>query len=212
MADLLFVFVGEGSTESALISHLERLCILCGAESVTGLAADWSRLPYKPPRRVALQIQAALELEPNANLIFVHRDADSRNPEPRHGEIEDALRALDLGVPGVAVVPVQETEAWLLLDEDEIRRVAENPSGRVPLGLPAPEKVELIANPKELLFEILLEASELKGRRRERFKRTLSQKRRLLLERLSTEGKVTRVKAWKRLEEDLQRAIVSLAD
>jgi len=209
--DLLFVFVGEGPTDSALVSHLEKLCILCGADSVTGLAADWTRLPYKPPRKIALQIRAALELEPNVNLIFVHRDADSRDPGPRHAEIEDALRDLDLGVPGVAVVPVQETEAWLLLDEMEIRRVAENPGGKVPLGLPAPEKVEMIANPKELLFETLLKASELTGRRRERFKRALAQKRRLLLERLSTEGEVARVKAWKRLEADLRRAVESLA-
>jgi hypothetical protein len=209
--DLLFVFVGEGPTDSALVSHLEKLCVLCGAASVTGLAADWRRLPYKPPRRVGLQIRAALELEPNANLIFVHRDADSRDPEPRHGEIGDALRELGLGVPGVAVVPVQETEAWLLLDETEIRRVAENPNGKVALGLPTPERVEMIANPKDLLFELLLKASELKGRRRERFKRTLAQKRRLLLERLSTEGEVTHVTAWKRLEADLRGAVESLA-
>ena len=94
-----------------------------------------------------------------------------------------------------------------MLDEMEIRRAAENPNGKTPLTLPAPTRVEEIARPKELLFETLLKASELSGRRREKFKKTLQQRRRLLLERLDPEGEVRRVKAWQRMRADLEQRI-----
>lgn len=210
MIYIYFVFVGEGPTDDALLPHLEKLCILCGADEANGIAIDWLRSLEHPSRKVAERIRLALALEPGANLIFVHRDADSPDPEPRHQEIHDALEEVQLEIPGVAVVPVQETEAWLLLDETEIRRAAENPKGQVSLNLPSWANVERIGQPKELLFETLLKASELSGRRRDRFARSLSHRRRLLLERLDPEGKIRRVKAWKRLKADLTKALRTL--
>jgi len=210
MIHIYFVFVGEGPTDDALVPHLEKLCIFCGAEEANGIAVDWRRIPERPSKKVKDKIRLALELEPGANLIFIHRDADHPDPEPRHEEIHRALEDLRLEIPGVAVVPVQETEAWLLLDEMEIRRAAENPNGKAPLNLPAPTRVEEIARPKELLFETLLKASELSGRRREKFKKTLQQRRRLLLERLDPEGEVRRLRAWQRLRAELAETIPTL--
>lgn len=207
MIKIFFVFVGEGSTDDGLVPHLEKLCILCGADEANGLAIDWHRASNRPAKKVLDKIKFALELEPGANLIFIHRDADEPNPEPRYQEIERALRKLRLGIPGIGVVPVQETEAWLLLDETEIRRVAENPMGRTILSLPAPTRVESMARPKELLFKTLLLASELSGRRREKFKKSLPYRRHLLLERLDPEGDIQQMAAWQRLRNDLQQAI-----
>lgn len=59
------------------------------------------------------------------------------------------------------VIPIRMTEAWLLLDEAEIRRVAGAPNGKIPLNLPNPAKVESVSDPKALLKETLARASGL---------------------------------------------------
>jgi hypothetical protein len=128
-----FVLVGEGPSDEGLIPHLENLCIELGATEVTGIAPDFQRLESPIRKTVMDKLQAALQLEPTANLFFVHRDADSRNPQPRYAEIKTAASNCELEAPWVAVVPVQETEAWLLLDEGAIRSVAGHPRGRISL-------------------------------------------------------------------------------
>ena len=40
-----FAFIGEGSSDVGLVSPLEKLCVLCGADEVTGVAPDLGRLP-----------------------------------------------------------------------------------------------------------------------------------------------------------------------
>ncbi len=210
MTRILFLFVGEGPSDTALVPHLEELCILCGAAEAAGVAPDLGSLPQKPARTVKSKLRAALKLEPSANLIFVHRDADSIDPDPRYREISRAEAGFELKGRVIPVVPVQETEAWLLLDETEIRRVADNPNGRVELDLPSASRAEGIANPKERLFRALETASELRGRRRARFKKSLSWRRRLLLERLSPAGPVTQLSAWQRLKETLTQTILGM--
>jgi hypothetical protein len=207
MIRIFFLFVGEGPSDAALIPHLEELCILCGAAEAAGVAPDLGSLPQKPSRTVRSKLRAALALEPSANLIFVHRDADSIDPEPRYREISRAESGFELKGRVVPVIPVQETEAWLLLDEGEIRRAADNPNGRIELDLPSASRIESIASPKEHLFRTLETASELSGRRRARFKKSLPRRRRLLLERLSPTGRVTQLPAWQRLKQTLTRTL-----
>jgi hypothetical protein len=205
--NIYFVFIGEGSADDGFVPHLEKLCIHCGADEAYGIAIDWMRLGVRPSKKVKDKVRAALELEPGANLIFIHRDADKPDPEPRYDEIRTALEELRTEVPGVGVVPVQETEAWLLLDEEEIRRVAENPKGKVRLNLPPASRVEHVADPKNRLHQALLKACELKGQRRKKFKNTLTQRCKVLLERLEPDGNIKQVKAWQRLRSDLEAAI-----
>jgi hypothetical protein len=204
--NLRFVFIGEGSSDNALVEPLEELCLRCGAEEVTGVAPDLRRFSSLNSHRVEDKVQAVLDLEPQADLVFIHRDSDSRDPEPRHQEIRDAVNDLNLSEPHVAVVPVQETEAWLLLDEELLRFAAENPNGSITLDIPSPSQVENISNPKRRLRELLEEASELSGRHLDRFKRRFSEQRRLLTERLEIEGPVSAVPAWERLRNDLGEA------
>ncbi len=212
MIQIFFLFVGEGSSDTALVSHLEELCILCGADEAAGVAPDLGSLPQKPAKTVSSQLRAALTLEPNADFIFVHRDADSLDPEPRYRDISQAESGLELIGRVVPVVPVQETEAWLLLDDEEIRSAADNPNGRTELDLPSPTRIEAVASPKERLFRALETASELRGRRLARFKRSLPRRRRLLLERLSPTGLVAQLPAWQRLKEELEQVILGLKE
>jgi hypothetical protein len=66
----------------------------------------------------------------------------------------------------IPVIPVQETEAWLLLDEPAIRRVVGRPRGTNSLKLPPAQRVEYTSNPKEHLWRALEAAADRQGRRR----------------------------------------------
>lgn len=202
-----FVFVAEGSSDYALVTHLEALCSYCGATEVTGVALEFERLPSSVGRSVLNKLTAAQKAEPGANLFFVHRDSDSRDSSSRYQEIRAAVETCQLTVDWVAVVPIQETEAWLLLDDIEIRRVARKPKGSVRLELPSPQQVENVANPKERLKAVLIEASEASGRRLDRIRSDFPNQRELLTRRLSVEGPLSSVPSWVRMRDDLQRII-----
>jgi hypothetical protein len=204
-----FVLVGEGTSDDGLIPHLETLCILLGADEVTGTAVDFRRLE-QPGHSVQEKLRVAVQLEPAANLFFLHRDADSPNPAPRHGEIAAAAHTVGLPQEWVALVPVQETEAWLLLDEAAIRMVAGKPRGRVPLNLPRASQVESVTNPKERLQEALVAAAEAKGRKLAKLRRDFPDHRRILLQRLPVRGPLLEVPSWVRLKADLAAAIERL--
>lgn len=201
---LHFVFVGEGSSDEGLVPHLEKLCITAGADEATGVAPDLRRLPNQVGHSVFEKMQAALRLEPTADLIFVHRDADCRDPEPRYQEIAEAARALNCESRFVCIVPIQEIEAWLLLDEEAIRSVAGRRYAKGDLKLFKPNEIERITHPKEQLKDVLLKASELTGRKLQRFKMDFAVHRRLLLQRLPVGEYLDQVPAWKRLCEDLK--------
>ena len=110
----------------------------------------------------------ALELYP-CDLLFVHRDAERESREVRAGEIQGSLRRFP-GHPAVCVVPVRMQEAWLLFDEPALRLAADNPHGRMPLALPSLDRLEEAADPKEMLYGLLLLASGLRPGRRRRFR------------------------------------------
>jgi hypothetical protein len=205
-----FVLVAEGSSDRGIVRHIETLCIDAGAEEVSGIAPDFSRLPGIG-NSLRDKLHAAVELEPSANPIFIHRDADSRDHRPRHDEIRNAVQDNEVRRPSVAVVPVQETEAWLLLDESAIPRVAANPKGRVALNLPTPSSVERLARPKEVLQRALIAASEMNGRRLERFKNQFGAQRRTLLELLPIGGPLEQVDSLTRLRDDIRAVLEEMA-
>lgn len=209
MLQVSFLLIGEGSADAALVSHLEELCLRCGADEVSGVAPDLALLP-KVGHRVVEKLRAGLQLEPAVDLVFLHRDSDHLDANPRRGEIMSALQETQPHPPGIPLVPVQETEAWLILDEAQIRLAADNPNGRADLEIPRPEEVESIAQPKELLFNLLRVASELTGRRLRRFERTLPRRKRRLVEELRCDGPVSRVAAWQRLRADVEEVLSNL--
>ncbi|BCB82630.1 hypothetical protein Pflav_090400 [Phytohabitans flavus] len=114
------------------------------------------------------------------------------------------MRSNNLASALVPVIPVRMTEAWLLLDESAIRRVAGNPRGKTDLGLPKAHQVESIADPKELLDQCLLTAANVTGRRRDSLRKRFPQNRRQLLERLDRNGPITQLASWKLLLSDIE--------
>jgi len=165
MRGLRYTLVSDGSSDRALLPILSWLLrehrVLCPIQ------ADWADLRWlpEPPKSLVGRIKQCLDLYP-CDLLFVHRDAENRTYAQRKAEIDNALTTIRPAFnPAVCVVPVRMLEAWLLIDQSALRRAAGNPNGRVPLELPYPARLEQCNDPKSLLYRLLREASELKGRR-----------------------------------------------
>ncbi|MBI5605073.1 MAG: DUF4276 family protein [Deltaproteobacteria bacterium] len=171
MDEIRYTLLSDGPSDRALIPLLT--WVLREKGDVNRVQAEWAdlgRLP-KPPKSLCDRILSAIDLFP-CDLLFVHRDAEREEPEKRYEEIRSAIReATSRGfqTPAVCVVPVQMTEAWLLFDEFAIRLAAGNPNGKDPLNLPELPKIEQIPNPKDILFQVLREASGLTARRLKKF-------------------------------------------
>ncbi|GAA0990888.1 hypothetical protein GCM10009555_077370 [Acrocarpospora macrocephala] len=199
-------FVGEGTSDLPLADIVETLFIDRGTQ-VRLSKPDFESL--KGVRRdVRSKVSASIQLVGGpVDLVVVHRDADNAGADTRRNEIEEAVHAAGHCSSIVPVIPVRMTEAWLLLDEQSIRTVAGNPKGKMNLGLPASNRVEREPDPKQLLKECLLKASDATGRRRERAANRFYEHRRHLLQRLDCAGPVTSLPSWKRLVADIESVI-----
>lgn len=150
---------------------------------------------------------AVLTAESEFDLLFVHRDAGAAGHEVRTSEIREATNGADRMVDFVPSVPVRTTEAWVLMDEEAIRRVAGNPRGREPLDLPRPVRVENLTAPKETLENALVAASGFRGSRLRKFRRRFGRQRQILLEQLPVGGALDQVPAWRRLKDSVSELV-----
>jgi len=167
MDRLDFTLLSDGSSDATLINPITWLLeqhLHCRGVAVNGSWADLRRL-RNPPKDLRERIRVALDLYP-CDILFVHRDSEHEPLEQRVAEIVAATKGVD-GV-SVPIVPIRMQETWLLIDEQALRRASGNPNGRVQLAMPDIERLETILNPKQLLHELLCEASELGGRRRQK--------------------------------------------
>lgn len=194
--EITFVLLCEGPSDEGLVQHLQFLLVKYGAGVAVGSADNRKGTVVEKLRRVLREVAVI-------DLVFVHRDADSRSPDARISEILDGADSVGVRDLCVAVVPVQMTEAWLLTDENAIRAVVGKPDGRTDLNLPAIKHVESISDPKSTLAEVLEVASECRGRRLAAVKRQFAGHRKVLLERLDPEGPVTRLDSWRLLEQSI---------
>ena len=203
MDEIRYTLISDGSSDRALLPILTWVLREKGAvRRVQPEWADLGRLPQSP-QKLRERILSAIDLFP-CDLLFVHRDAEREDPESRYREIRNAVQeATKLGfqAPAVCVVPVRMTEAWLLFDEPAIRFAAGNPNGKKPLGLPYLSEIEHIPDPKEILSNLLREASGLTGRRRKRFKTADCRIR--ITELISDFSPLRQLSAFQRLENDI---------
>ena len=166
---MTFTVVTDGRSDRALI-HLLRWVVtrISGPGHVRAQWADFGAF-HAPPKGLAEKINKAIQLYP-ADLLFVHRDAESANLSDRRAEILRAVRDANVpATPAVCVVPVRMTEAWFPFDESAIREAAGNPGGREPLQLPPVAGIESHPDPKAVLRKAMLDACGLRGRRRRSF-------------------------------------------
>ena len=204
MDDIRYTLISDGPSDRALLPILT--WVLREKDGLMRVSEEWAdlrRLP-QPPISLKDRILKAVELFP-CNLLFIHRDAEGENPSKRYKEISNAIQeAIKRGFqapPAVCVVPVRMTEAWLLFDEPAIRLAAGNPNGKYPLNIPKLSKIEQIRNPKDILFDLLREASGLKGRRLKTFDTAESRIR--ITELIADFSPLRKLRAFQRLEQDI---------
>lgn len=202
------IFLADGPSDLPLARHLEDICADLGTEMA--LTAVDNRLIGRAGRTVKSRLQFLVEENFPFDLIFVHRDAEGQDPQLRRTEIATGAAEAGVASPVVPVVPIRMTEAWLILDEAVIRRVASKPMGSTPLKLPKPAEAERLSDPKAFLQEVLLRASETTGRRRNQFARDFGRHRARLLEQLDVSGPVKSLIAWKQLYIDTASALATL--
>jgi hypothetical protein len=205
-----FALIAEGEGDRPLVDILANLCRrVAGAEAV-GLWANDALALLGPGKKLSAQVRAVMEFHGNLDLLFIHRDADSSDDSLARQHIDASIQEVASAVRAVAVVPIQETEAWLLTDADAIRMAAGNPHGRESLGLPAKlAHIESSARPKEILRQALVNAAK-PGRQRQKISsndKEFGRLRRRLLETLNLDGNVTQLRAWQRLLEDIGRTL-----
>ena len=165
MNEIRYTLLGYGPSDKALLPLLRWLLMEHFVDYA--IQSAWAD-PYllQGAHGLSERIRKSVDLYP-CDLLFVHRDAESQPMGDRIEEIKAALIPLpDLQKPVVHVIPVRMQEAWLLFDEQAIRWAAGNKNGKMPLKLPSLKSIENLPDPKEVLNDLLREASGLSGRRR----------------------------------------------
>ncbi len=172
MNELSLTLVGDGSSDCALVFVIKWLLNDRFPDLPNRVAfADLRRLPHPPTRKnVAGQVRAARQYYP-CQLLIYHRDAEENSVEAVEKRQREVLHQLEASVRPkvVCIVPVRMTETWLLIDEVAIKKAAGNRNYRSTLPLPSLRQLESLPNPKEFLHDLLLEASQTRGRRRKQF-------------------------------------------
>jgi hypothetical protein len=174
------------------------------------VAPEFGRMNNPPGRTVRQRLERMLKIDPDFDVLLVHRDCENDTRDMRETEIMSGVAHCDVHWPVVPIVPIRMTEAWLLLDEDAIRMIAGHPSGIEPLDLPKVSHVEAVSDPKVRLQTALEVACGLSGRRLKKFKRDFPAHRRQLLERLDRSGPVRQLGAWQALETATASAMAQL--
>ena len=199
-----FLLVCDGKSDALLINHIQLLLIESGYTEPNGDA-------WYLAGRLTDKVRYGLESSGGVDLLFVHRDAENpRNTNARYHEIQTAITEIGYCGPCVAIVPVRMTEAWLLLDESAIRKIAGRPRDTMNLVLPRPRDVERIADPKDRLDNILMQASGAQGRRLRKIQRELPRMRNQLLQDLELSGPLEQVPSWVRFRDDTMRVLADM--
>lgn len=193
----------DGPFDRVLMAHISWLIrsVLPEHTVVQPQWADFRALPVRPKGLVE-KIRCALQLFP-CDLLVVHRDAETSNPEPRFTEIQQALSDINCNVKAVPVVPVRMTEAWLLFDQQAIRVAVGNPNGKSPLQVPM-AKWDEIPDPKSVLYDALRVASGHSGRRRKKFQ--VATAAHMVAEYIGDFSPLRRLPAFARFEADMKDA------
>jgi hypothetical protein len=171
MEELRYTLLADGTSDKALLPILTWLLkIHLPNCAIQPQWADLQRVPRSLKDTFPKRIEQSIDLYP-CELLFVHRDAEREPHQKRMEEIHDAIEGVDQSflAPFICVIPVRMTEVWLLFDEVAIRTAASNPSGRKLLQFPDIERLEDEPDPKELLYKLLREASDLSQRRLKQF-------------------------------------------
>ena len=207
-----YTLVSDGSSDKVLINIITWLFHnLSPTIPVNGEWADLRRL-INPPKNLSDRVIRAIDYYP-CDILFIHRDAENQSIEARHREIEQAISSIsnDIKVPPkILVVPVRMTEAWLIINEEAIRRASDNPNGTIELTVPKIDAIENISNPKGLLHQLLIDASEKHGRMLKQFKARVNKAVHRVADNINDFSVLRELSAFNRFEEDVKNLLNEL--
>lgn len=166
MKTLRYTLIADGSSDKVLLRIIKwSLDSYYPKMATEQNFADFRQFP-NPPKTVGQKVKQAKDYFPY-DILFIHRDAEKNDNAMVDKRIEEIKR--EIGIEEfertVCIIPVRMMEAWLLINEDAIKKAAGNRSYNQPINLPAPKVLDKEKNPKEILHTLLRNASGLKGRR-----------------------------------------------
>lgn len=206
-----FILTGEGSSDRYLVDHIENILIEEGFSEVSGEAPDLGLFQPAVGRSVEEKLRALARAYPSADVFFVHRDADSVGLPRRRTEIADAVVNVDFPNRVIPIVPVCQLEAWLLTDQDSIKRIAGNSAYRGELrSIPPLRRLESIPDSKTVLQQALCEASEAQGARLRKFKDRFGEMRARLAYDLDPSGPVRQLTSYRAFRDELRQFAVEM--
>lgn len=164
------ILIGDGTSDEALIYPLKWLLSFIYPDNAFEIEfVKTSPLKRKP--NLSERICHAYNLYSPCDIIFIHRDAENQDYDFRKEEINKSIQKANCPISEwIPVIPIRMSEAWFLFDKQNIRTAAGNPNGVIELKLPQTKDLENLPNPKEILHELLLDASELNKRQRKKLK------------------------------------------
>lgn len=171
MSYLGLAFFGEGRTDRRfLIPLLSRLSDeVARSIGFVGDISDIFPCEEPTPRSTALDyriLHVARDLATGFHVLFVHQDGGRDRDEALRLRVQPGVarvRAADLSIEIVPVVPVRMMETWALADGEALGRVLGTTRDLHALGLPPVSDVEGVQDPKALLADVI---REVVGRRR----------------------------------------------
>ena len=169
----------EGSSDDGLQSILEATLLSVGCD----LNSRVEIAPYPSGDKTVLGGLNNLLKQVQPHVVFVHRDADNAGADDRLKEIQDAATQASTDakddaitdVPVIPVIPIKETEAWILWALHDPKFRSTIPGMDSPTLVPYKNIEQCSA--KERLHEIHSEWAEQRGgkrNRRDRFERDRS--------------------------------------
>lgn len=167
MNELRYTLLTDGGSDRVLLHIIDWLLSdLLPRIPIQGNFADFSGYKQPPPfNKLDQRIEAAI-LQYPCDIIFVHRDAENQTIKDRETEIqvfwEKTTQTKQRKL--IPIIPVRMTEAWLLIDSNAIKLAAGNRNFGGDLTLPKFARLEEEPDPKNLLFNLIKIASNLKGR------------------------------------------------
>lgn len=210
MMKSLGLFIGEGSSDDPLARLVSDAFTMRGVDAdIRSLGADRLGADGKD---ISTKIRTAQKLFSGFEFVVIHRDCDNQEPSVRLAEISSAVgETLGSGFPTIEVVPRTMTEAWLLLNESAIRKAAGKPNSKINLCLPKLKNVEGVRDPKKLLQDVILIASNESGRRRQKIAGKFSSHRRNLLDQLDPEA-LEGLPSWQHTLQSIDRYVNQLSN
>lgn len=159
---IVLSFLGEGTTDHRFFQNItERLIQKCLLEKNKEAIIQWLPIERTGSNTTDIIVNAAIQSKYCTTLIL-HSDSDDIDPDNAYvNKIKPGIDAVkksrdELCKNITVVIPITETEAWMLVDKELLKYEMNTDLSNQDLGLSFPLKnIERIADPKQKLLDAI---------------------------------------------------------